>query len=318
MNNTLYVNTKLFKTKLHLCYISTPKKHHFVPEVYLKRWYSPDKNNFFCKPVKKNVETPPRQRSASQVCFEWYGYKISNTDVKKHFRISDNNIIEKKAFDYENSLLDELFNQIEKREVIEPLKMIELIKVLLHLKLRNPSLRKKYNKTDYQPTESLNEELEALREWGTKQGTDLSSTNFNLDKSVDFFQKKENRTDNYKYNLLNWECPPEIFNQFINSNFTILQTNQNLSFNTSDDPVFFFNDSFIISVDDFSLSNMGCPISPNSFLILSKVDKKNNQELTITHRDATSKEVEKFNDLIYLSSKERIISTSKDNLAGYK
>src|SRR5690606_1268926 len=126
--------------------MSDPKKHHYVPQVYLQRFAMNQSGDLITIKVKANPgkKAKPKKKNKSQVCYSRHEYRYQTAYYLNMAGTIDPNIIEKKAFAYENTRLTSLFDKIDRNKKLNRSQTEELIKILIHLKKRNPVFRQYY------------------------------------------------------------------------------------------------------------------------------------------------------------------------------
>lgn len=135
---------------------SDPKKHHYVPECYLKSFSNNQKQ--FWKRSKDNKKcsicTP------GQVAYELDTNRIRSNEILSSYGISDDNLIEKHAFTKQENNFPKILSKIRKYSdgpiVVDKQAYILLLETLVTIKRRNPQTRSEiiqafidgYNSTD--------------------------------------------------------------------------------------------------------------------------------------------------------------------------
>ncbi len=74
--------------------MSTPQKHHFVPEVYMKSFADSQKRVYQLRKGQKKIT----QKSIGQIGYQWNLFKINSPETLIFNKIKDPYHIEKVAF----------------------------------------------------------------------------------------------------------------------------------------------------------------------------------------------------------------------------
>jgi len=117
------------------------KKHHYVPEVYLKRFCFTNSGEIFTYKAKPHESfNRVRRGNKSSICYSEDFYRFTNSlNIIRRDSI-DLNIIEDGCFGYESNRLTELFDKIESQRTIFKSELEDLVKIILSIKTRNPAM----------------------------------------------------------------------------------------------------------------------------------------------------------------------------------
>ncbi len=318
MNNTLYVNTKLFKTKLHLCYISTPKKHHFVPEVYLKR-FSAGRNGFLFKLEKSNpkIFVSKKLFHVSSVCYETDGYRLHLDETRDKLNTDDPLYLENYGFKYEKEELTKLFDKLEcDKEEITRTEFRKIVGIIFSLIFRTKSFKSKLieaaKKSKLIELTEFNNRRELLKESGLteeilKENYDLAHQRF---KNKAFLSDFANLSTT-KFN----ESLTELENEFINGSPTLLKSSSNSSFIISDSPGFFMNQTNKFDSFNGHLDFLFFQISPQTVLQIKKGKIKSLDIFQkFDYKSLSVNKVSILNQYTYLCSDEYIFGITPEEL----
>ncbi len=256
-----------------------PKKHHYVPECYLKEFCN--KNNQLFKRKKDNLKTTACY--PAQVCYDTDYFKFNLNEVSNLNDIKDAYIIERSAFkNQENQYrklvkkIKEVDEQIDIRLSIDEYRL--LLKTLLTIKRRNPSTRNQLlnNLIDTHKNEAIIQEyVNELKNQATKIGYQLSP---NLIDRVKEYVLTKGQNEEYQKGLYlmgfvdhkNYFVFDNIIDDIISIKPFLLFAFDKNEFITSDNPGFFrFNDK-TVSIGGLNGSfEFFFPITPEICLYLN-------------------------------------------------
>lgn len=260
--------------------MNDPKKHHYVPEVYLQRFAINQSGDLYKLKVKpKKKENRPRLINKSQVCYEPNMYRYIHEAFIVANNLEDPNYIEKNLFPYEVSELSILFDKIDSNSKIFKSEYKRVIQIIFSIKKRNPSIRKIYLEGD-RDEEFMDSRIKGITQKLLSIGIqeeEIKIVISKVKKEVLQQLKDENaRKDMYKNSILmsNDEIikkEEDVINELLKWTPLIYRTSYELPFITSDNPGFsrkngieFYNTSFA-SVDELFF-----PISPKTALVLRR------------------------------------------------
>lgn len=248
--------------------MSETKNHHYVPKAYLKQFGFPRKfgqNTADDLSVwKQRIDIPSFSPKAIEIgnglCEEDFFYRINTEHSFVGSSFGDNpNIIEDFGFPYETLL----FNLFKKLKYNAPLTkfsisrkdMMDLSYAMIDIKWRNPWIRKKYNLEYLKELQNeFKKNLPQLKEDVIKHLNEIEEEVvsetftyfmpkllYDLDyKSAPELTKTIHSTAFYRdENIRNIYI--KLITRFANSNWTIIQTDPNNQFITSDNPGIFLN-----------------------------------------------------------------------------
>ncbi len=118
-----------------------PKRHHFVPECYLKSFMREDGlYTLDIRKVQKGYKEYPRKKTPAQICYDNDYYKIQHAFTEGHFGLDDHDdlFIESDVLrEIENKYCD-LFRNITTSEMIGIADAIDWSDFIIQMKFRNP------------------------------------------------------------------------------------------------------------------------------------------------------------------------------------
>lgn len=305
--------------------MQNPIKHHYVPQIYLKRFAINQTGDLYKYNINSKYVKKPKRVNKAAICYEKHMYTLQNEEYINEKGINDNYFVEKSAFQYENKELTFLFDKIEHRDKLSGSEYIRFLKIILNIKKRNPSLREKYlnseNDRKYirSRSKTLSQELLSV-------GLKSEEIKVILAKAQeDVLSKIGNnsyRMDMYRYSISEKEDSTIKVNNKILQNLeswstTIFQTIPTNPFITSDNPGFTIkDDKYIFNTDLNYVDSFVFPISPISLLYLSKEDSTDKKLLfrKINYKKASNEIVLYFNSGTYMSSRKMIISGNENQL----
>jgi hypothetical protein len=117
-----------------------PKKHHFVPECYLKRFIADGKLvTFDIRKVQKGYNEYPRFHTPGKICYYEDYYTINDTLRDGQLDLNhDNFFIEVKALKTLEEKYGDLFDGIVNRRKLRHQELVDICDFIIQLKQRNP------------------------------------------------------------------------------------------------------------------------------------------------------------------------------------
>ncbi|MCB9282658.1 MAG: DUF4238 domain-containing protein [Lewinellaceae bacterium] len=306
--------------------MSEPRKHHFVPEVYLQRFAINKSGDLFSLRVKSVYENQKVKKvNKSQVCYEFDKYTFKTDKIITANKLKDPNYIEKNRFAYENEELERLFNKIDYSKKLFVSEVRKLIQILLNFKRRNPSYSLEYLKPDSNQN-LLNVNIERLEKEIIEAGMPKERAKAVIDKvkaeMIENLQDDDYKLDLYRNNLLNFDGEIErndkpLIDRLLNWETTVFQTDYQNPFITSDNPGYTlknFREVYNMNFD--YIDGFAFPLSPKSLLYFSKSDSLNRFDLfkTINYKKATNRIVLLFNNGTIINSSKFIFSNTEEQL----
>lgn len=301
---------------------------HYVPQVYLKRFAISKTGDLFTIPLKdmeiRNIK--PKQYNCSAICYRKDIYKIEDISQLHSMGINDENYIEFKHFSYEKNELKSLFDKIEFKRRLTKSEAIRVVDIILSIKNRNPYFQAYFSQENLLPI--LNLELNKMK---SEIPEDIKSKIENVDHFFKLirdaltakFESAEARKDLHLYNLINsnqFDKKTTLIENLSLCKWIILETDYNLSFNTSDNPGFSIkfngNRNEYYNLDLLITNYFVFPISPICLLIMNLHEKDSIYDIykSLTYTKATFKDLMLFNLGTSTLANNIIIGNSADNL----
>lgn len=301
--------------------MNEPKKQHYVPQVYLKRFSFDNVGNLYTLKHKSSFPSKVKKYNKSAICFEENRFRFNNDEIIKNLNITDLNVIEKTVFKYEESELESLFDKIDHRKKITSSEYNKLLQILLDIKSRNPFFSNQYLS---QPTESkyIDDQTKQLKDeaiaFCKAYGIDEEIVYRAAKRAKEVFDDENYRFNSYLNSLLNHnQIREEVISMISNWNPVVFYTDYENPFITSDNPGFTFNKNDKLYNTHFSIIDAFVfPISPKSLLCLRKVIRRKDLNIfkEIKYQKVQLINVLNFNKATALSANELIISNLKDPL----
>ncbi len=259
--------------------MSEPINHHFVPEVYLKRFSFDDKGNLYTLDVKSKYDTYVRSNHAAKICYGKNRYKFDNEEIIKMKNVVDLNVIEKFCFKYEDSELSQLFDKIDRQEKFTQNEFRRITQIIVDIKSRNPSFSQNFSNINLDLV-SKSDEVVKVKDEAFSVCEDLQFDPKVIDDTEDVLLEKFN-DKNYSYNVyLNSfikesRAKNDVVEQLINWSAIVFSTDEKCPIVSSDNPGFSIDENDIIRNTSFSLADAFLfPISPTSILCYKRKSKK--------------------------------------------
>lgn len=306
--------------------MSEPRKHHFVPEVYLKRFALNKSGDLFSLRVKSKFKNQKVKKvNKSQVCYEFDKYMFRTDKIITANKLEDPNFIEKNKFTYENNELILLFDKIDHSKKLFVSEVKKLIQILLNLKRRNPVFSNEYIKKGSN-RKFLDVNVERLEKDLIKAGMPTERVKSVISKvrgeMIENLKDEDYKLDLYRNTLLNFDNEIErndkaLVDRLLNWKITVFQTDYQNPFITSDNPGYTLrNLREIFNMNFGYIDGFAFPISPKSLLYFSKGNSLNQLELykKITYTRATKDIVLLFNNGTIINSFKYIFSNMKEQL----
>jgi len=305
--------------------MNNPIKHHYVPEVYLKRFSLNQDGDLFTLKVKKDYPTIAKMNNKSRICYEINRYKLNNVEVMDYLNINDPYIIEKECFKYENIDLETLFDKIDNRQKISQSEYKKLIRIIVDIKQRNPCFSKLFCSIDSNSIFDFAKEkevfLKTFMSFCEKNGINDVNIEEIIEESFKRIQTKFNNHNYisnfyisgfYEINIIT----EELINELFKWEAMVLYTDYDNPFITSDNPGYAIDNKNEIQNTNFaSAFHFIFPISPKSLLCLKKSQKKSFEIFKeILYHKVNPSNVISFNNSILLYSNQIIISQLKEQL----
>ena len=300
--------------------MSEPVKHHYVPQIYLKRFSLNPNGDLYTLKKDSKYLTTTKLTNKSKICYELKRYTFDNEEIIEKYKIGDPNIIEKTCFKYENSELEELFDKIDYHKKFTKTQFEKLVRIIINIKTRNPVFSENFKNfnpySDNVRKETKKVEDDAI-ELCKKLGINPELVQVTTKKVLDKF-KNENYVKNiYRAGIYtNEESREELIKKLVKWDALVMTTNYENPFITSDNPGFNLDKKDQIYNTDFdSAHSMVFPISPKSLLVLNKAQRSDlNIYKNIYYKKMSLKSILKINKATSKNAYKLIISNSKEQL----
>lgn len=312
--------------------MSTPKNHHFVPQVYLNNFSFDEIGNLYALKIKSPFRSERvNSFNKSAICYEENMYKVKTDKILKDVREDDPLYIEKNVFFYEKKFLKEITEKFENKKDINIIDSEKLIETLLSFKHRS-----KVNKEQLSNPELLKNLLEQQIE-KQKQRYFSNKLEFGEEKLNQFFDLLEKRI---KEEMKNEDVVSDLFNQILlnssegkienhnwivkkmlKSKFLVYCTKKDKPFITSDNPGFMMHDNG--KIENMLLTDakaFAFPISPTRLFVISPEIQDDFQPLIkkVRYFDSSENFVELTNKATVINCFERVYSNDKNLLSELK
>lgn len=306
-----------------------PTQHHYVPKVYLKNFACDNNGNIYRLDIKSPFgNVSPKLSHINRVCKEDDFYKIETKELLNRYNLQDPYFIEKKAFDYENSFLNRIFEKLTKKRVVSNRDAKRLMKTIFSIKRRNKSFKEAYHNSEIVKvvTEKNIQDL--------KLKAELSKDKF-LDSGVDIIQiadrvegwmnelmsKKEYITDMYRegfiMDLSGEGREKDFIERLATLKFFVFQTTIDYPFITSDNPGCTVTPNEKIVNTGFSdWSVFSFPINPQLLFLVINGQRDEHDVIMkkIHYRHANRQFVDMANKAVVSNCNETLLSHSKEVL----
>jgi hypothetical protein len=300
---------------------SNPKKHHYVPECYLKSFGNTQKT-FWRR--KKDI-AKATICTAAQVAYEIDSNKIRTEEYLMFNDISDHHYIEKFAFKKQENNYSKTLNQITKFSlsplIIDKEKYRLFIETLVCIKRRNPSTRNMLIETFRQAYDSPTI-IEDFKKYLYK-ASEYVDNDIDVDKYIDNFMQNKAKepsrlNDMYLTGFLKNEdntIIESMTNDLYRLDQFILHAPINSEFITCDNPGFLVsNNNTVISAGGLGENfEFYFPLTPNTCLYIDSMKKesKNLIEKVVYPRLLDLKQVFEINQCTKQISNYRLFGRNK-------
>ncbi|MFO7720322.1 MAG: DUF4238 domain-containing protein [Gillisia sp.] len=300
--------------------MSEPVKHHYVPQIYLKRFSLNLNGDLYTLKTNSSYPANVKLTNKNKICYGLKRYTFDDQEVMDMYKIEDPNIIEKSCFSYENNDLEYLFDKIDYNKKLTKSEFEKLVRIIVNVKLRNPVFSDSYSKFDPKSTR-VQKETKKIRNEATQFCKILGLDTDLVNKAVEMVYEKF-KDENYLLNVYragiygDEEVREELIRKLKNWEMIVLNTDYENPFITSDNPGFNLNENNHIFNADFDFVNaLVFPISPKSILVLKRSE---NQDLEIfkkiQYRRMNIQGVLSINKATSQNANKIIISNSKEQL----
>ncbi|MBK9016796.1 MAG: DUF4238 domain-containing protein [Saprospiraceae bacterium] len=156
-----------------------PVRQHYVPKVYLKHFALDKSGNIYRLDIKSaHLNQSPKLSNVAKICIEDDSFKIETQELLDRYKLDDPYFIEKKVFDYENSLPRSI-EKLTKKGIINLRDARKFITAILSIKRRNKAFRNVFhdpqifNEIAKNNINSLKVNAELSQDEFTKKGIDI-------------------------------------------------------------------------------------------------------------------------------------------------
>ncbi len=250
--------------------MSETKNHHYVPKVYLREFGIGSGKELFVwiQEIDGLKSNPRKEYIGKSLCASDYFYKINSEKSFLASQFGNNqNIIEDKGFPYENSLRT-LFDKLKKKNIKDNYKILVwedadlLVYSLISMKFRNPFVREAYAKGKSimdEATPVLRNDISKILR-GSEHNPQLKKLGEELRLKIEYDWENPDESINtihstamYYEDSIIQEKINKLGERIMHSRWSIIQTNVNEQFITSDNPGIFLNQKEVYSLlfDDF-------------------------------------------------------------------
>ncbi len=118
-----------------------PSNQHFVPKVYLKNFAYNEDGDIYLLRIKFNYLTKVKLTNISAICYQKDIYTIQTEDLLERRKLSDNFVLEKEGFKYEQTDFKEKLDKIVQGDVLTMREARVFLNYLINIKERNPISR---------------------------------------------------------------------------------------------------------------------------------------------------------------------------------
>lgn len=303
-----------------------PRKHHYIPECYLKGFGNAQKQ--FYRRSKKYSKTSIC--SPAQVGYEINLFTIKNDETLALNGLSDLNYIERFSFKKQENNYSKILLKIAKKSDF-PLKVEKecynlFIETLITIKRRNPTTKDILIKSlidNHSIIKSVPVYREYLLEEAFKYNIKLED---GLDEKIEKYIREKGMNPSYQYDMYlsgflnkdDFYITKDIVKLLIDLKQFILHTPANTQFITSDNPGFTIAGNNILSIGGFGDKfEFFYPLTPNTCLYLNSRKKETAEEsnMLVYSQIVSEDVVNKINKFTKLTANEKIFGNSKNILA---
>lgn len=299
--------------------MNNPKKHHLVPECYLKEFSS--SNSKLLQIYDKIDMKQKPQKTPAQVCYEIDAFRIRNQDTLMFGKIEDEYIVEKSFFKkIENNypkIVAKIKTTLGRTLNLNRQEAVDFLNLFLSIKKRSENFRKSMlDKKDieYYLTKNIKEMMPVIRQITEKLGQ-----NEDLENSIEIIKKnvltnEEKLYDAYLMSIGNTKVLDKLIEFLMNFKWLVISAPVDCQFITSDNPGFNYNELKGVSNfggfgDDF---NFIFPITPLHCLFISNayLDKTFPDNKALHFYEGAKDVVININTLTFQTAKKKIFAYS--------
>lgn len=309
--------------------MSSAKKHHYVPQAYLKYFCANRKQkNFYSVSIKSAFPSKVKPVNTDGVCYENHLYTIQKQDTLRHYSLNDDLHIEKNIFRYEHKQIDQIFELFEKQNSEIPRSVAEnLISIYLDFKRRNPVFRESFKNVNLvskifdKQVETFHEQRETIEKVSGK-----SFESFFIDLKQKFIGEEGRLEELHKRALIDNdvngnESIEAVAKALFGLKFIILIAPSNSYFITSDNPGFTYSldeggRERYYNLDFGNFHGIGFPLTSRMALIVGQNDPASLYAINknITYLKVDQETVRRINVAITFLARKIIICESDNYL----
>jgi len=288
--------------------MSEPKKHHFVPQGYIRLFCNKNGKVYSFRPKKKEKYEKIKESSPRSICYKKNQYTINDIETLKRRGHSDPYILEKKGFPYEQNFIKEISNKIDKQEPLSSPEIVSFIQFIRSMTSRNDRLKqlihdpsvidpiiedykRKVKEIGYNKAEQMNESPEII---------DDVFENF-FEKAFEIVTSQEGLDMTYNLGLLDRSISfgniTQLDAYLLSFKFYVLRTSD-IEFISSDNPGFTrHNGGHIADMFLGTAIELYFPITPLSCILidLRELDKHIPSDKAMEYRSIGNPYVRKIN-----------------------
>ena len=301
-----------------------PKKHHYVPECYLKSFV--DYKNIFW--YRNRNESKTKLTMPSKVCYEEDAYKIRTEETIINNQLKDFYDIERFAFRNHENNYQKLLNKIKKTQSsVVNFDVIEyklFLEILLTIKRRNPTSRNTLI-SQFSNSYSAEESAQEFYDYLLEIEPEIIKKE-NLLEEIKSYLKNQSNNKKFLYdmylsaylNTKEYHVIENIIELFLNFNQFILISDSIKEFITSDNPGFTQIEDMLYSAGGFANNfEFYFPLTPNLCFYINSNKKNSNvssKEILIHPLSISTDTVDAINFNTYQMCNKKTFALSKNSL----
>lgn len=309
--------------------MSIPKKHHYVPQCYLKNFQSDADSPLFTlnvENIKKGFKVKPNKMYPSGICYKENYYQIKEPLILSG-DLNNSDFIEKIVNHYYEDKFQSVFNRVINFQSISREDAIFFADFIVHLKIRNPYQVRLNEKRKIEKIISLAKEKHLEKQEAIQKGVSPLIFDAVYQNLIIELMKRESLTKDFQLESITqkFNDPEKNLKQFrtaiMASQWTLLESeNDQEPFITTDNPG--------IAVDSFGMIhntkfvdgfNFFFPLSPKYVLEISdsKTDPLPTNKKELNRKIVNSKLVNRLNLLFTKVSEKYLISNKSEVLRNF-
>jgi len=307
--------------------MSTPKNHHFVPEVYLKEFANSLKQIFSLRKKTSNINI----KTVGQICYKPNYFKFHSNDYLTIHNINDHYYIEKNVFKKHENSFPKLVKKVTEPSIsattVSKSELAFFFEILITIKKRNPTYRERIisNYKNYLVSDQFRKDTEA--------GIELAKSIDKID-PVEYIENYINevltdenkQSDIYLRRFLDDQSANTqgVINKLLEHRIYMYHAPFGSQFITSDNPGFTLlpNGELLYFGGLSSEFKFIFPLTPKCCLFISHADKDTeskyliSKNINIIHTDKLT--VDLINNCTYQSAIDKVFAYDKIFLNHFK